>query len=224
MASPAPGGWPRAYLDAIQDARDPQPREVVNNLVAIVPTNPVLKWRDFGDGPRVLVATLGGYSASMPTAPGSPYDTSSREMWVTAVPELRDVCTRPGFSSGVLAMRLRQVLGLTPNFPVIAFVEMWVLPSQLFRPAADNSITGNSAGLTMPPATESWYRLWFNELRATQYFQSSNPPHDAYPWTQLGYTYDWGSENHQGPSEFVIRPQSAVYINSVTPYQTYCTG
>lgn len=223
-AIPATGGWPKAYLDAIQDALDPQPREVVNNLVAIVATNPLLKWRNFGDGPRVLMATLGGYTSSMPAAPGSPYNTGSREIWVTAVPQLRDVCTKPGFSGSDLAMRLRQILGLTPNFPVIALVEIWVLPSQLFRPAADNSITGDSAGLTMPSATESWYRLWFNELRATQYYQSSKPSHDAYPWTQLGYTYDWGSENHQGLSEFVIRQQSAVYINGVTPYQRYCAG
>jgi hypothetical protein len=106
---------------------------------------------------------------------------------------------------------------------VTAFVEFWALPSQLFRPAADNEITDTTAGLAMPATTEPWYRAWFNQLRAQQYFQSTDPAHDAYPWTQLGYTYDWGSANHQGQSEFVIRQQSPVIVKETTPYQAYCS-
>jgi len=225
-ATPPPAGvaaaWPAAYSDAIRDALNPEPGEVVTNLIAIVPANPRLVWQQSPEGARVLVVSLVANPAFYPP-PGSPYNTGPRDVWVTAVPEMRDACTQPGFGRGDLAMRLRQVFGLTPNAELTAFVELWVLPSQLFRPAADNEITDTTAGLTMPAATEPWYRAWFNELRAKQYFQSSSPPHDAYPWTQLGYTHDWGSANHQGQSEFVIRQQSSVMVNGITPYQTYCS-
>ncbi len=219
----AAAAWPQAYTDAINDALNPEPGEIVTNLVAIVPDNPRLRWRQFPDGQRVLVVSLVGNTSFYPP-PGSPYNTGARDAWVTAVPEMRDACTQPGFNRGDLAMRLRQVFGLTPIARVAAFVEFWVLPAQLFRPAADNEITDTTAGLTMPATTEPWYRAWFNQLRARQYFQSTDPPHDAYPWTQLGYTYDWGDANHQGASEFVIRQQSPVVVDSITPYQAYCAA
>ena len=120
-------------------------------------------------------------------------------------------------------MRLRQILGLTPTATVTAFVELWVAPAQMFRPAADNEVTDSTAGLTMPADTEPWYRLWFNTTRAAQYFQSQLPRHDAYPWTQLGYTYDWGNPGHpQGLSEFVIKKNSTVAINAIATYAAYC--
>jgi hypothetical protein len=42
-----------------------------------------------------------------------------------------------------------------------------------------------------------------------------------YPWTALGYTYDWGNPTppHYGVSEFVINSQTAgigVFIKSCT--------
>jgi hypothetical protein len=221
-AAPAAGAWPQAYTDAIADALDPEPSEIATDLVAIVRSNPMLTWRAFPDGDRVLMVSLVGDTSFYPSAPGSPYNTGSHDIWVTAVPEMKNACTQPGFARGDLAMRLRQAIGLTPDDTVTAFVEFWVLPSQLFRPAADNEITDTTAGLVMPETTEPWYREWFNRLRASQYFQSADPAHNAYPWTQLGYTYDWGSERHEGQSEFVIRQQSNVMVGKISDYRTYC--
>ncbi len=215
--------WPKIYTDAINDALNPEQSEVVNNLIPITQSNPLLVWKQFADGMRVLTVSLVGNASIFPTQPGAPFNTGAHDTWVTAVPEMRNACTQPGFSGGDLAMRLRQVVGLTPDATVTAFVEFWALPTQLFRPAADNDISDTTAGLIMPPGTELWYRTWFNQIRAQQYFQSTVPAHDAYPWTQLGYTYDWGTpEHHQGMSEFVIRQQSPVFVNGVTPYQAYC--
>jgi hypothetical protein len=45
----------------------------------------------------------------------------------------------------------------------------------------------------------------------------------VYPWTQLGYTYDWGNpESEVGLSEFVIRKGSTVVIKSVSNLDEYC--
>jgi hypothetical protein len=63
------------------------------------------------------------------------------------------------------------------------------------------------------------YRNWFDNRRAYVYSQTTvNGP---YPWTALGYTYDWGNPNppHFGLSEFVINSGTSgipVFIKSVT--------
>ena len=212
-------------MQAIADAMNPTPQEVVNNLVAIVRSNPSLVWKDIDDVPHVLMTTLTGNTSYYDGRIGQRFDTGTHDIWVTAVPELRNRCAQSDFARGNLAMRLRQILGLTPASTVKAFVDIWVAPTQMFRPAADNEVTDATAGLTMPSETEAWYRLWFNTTRATQYFQSQVPKHDAYPWTQLGYTYDWGNPGHpQGVSEFVVKQHSTVVIGAITPIAAYCAS
>jgi hypothetical protein len=110
---------------------------------------------------------------------------------------------------------------LTPNATVTAFVEFWVAPVQLFRPAADND-HGYDGGSDSPGEHRAPVSRVV-QVRAQQYFQSQTPPHDAYPWTQLGYTYDWGTPtHHQGMSEFVIRQHSTVIVNAMTGFSAYC--
>jgi len=44
-----------------------------------------------------------------------------------------------------------------------------------------------------------------------------------YPWTQLGYTYDWGNpETEVGLSEFVIKTNSKVKVNRIESTLKYC--
>src|SRR5438874_152470 len=157
--------WPAAYMQAITDAMNPTPEEIVHNLVAIVRSNPQLVWKDIDGVAHVLMTTVTGNTTYYESSVGRAYDTGTHEIWVTAVPELRDKCGQPEFARGNLAMRLRQLLGLTPTSAVIAFVEFWVTPDQIFRPAADNEVTDTTAGLTMPADAEPWYRLWFNTTR-----------------------------------------------------------
>ena len=125
-----------------------------------------------------------------------------------------------------LRHRIRQLLGLIPDGRVEAAVEIWVRPADLFRPAPDPEVTDSTAGLAMPDSVPDWYRTWFNDLRATQYAESTVPPRRAYPWTQLGYTYDWGRTDrpHRGLSEFVVRTGSRVVVAGVTPVASYCHG
>ena len=49
------------------------------------------------------------------------------------------------------------------------------------------------------------YEEWFNNRNAVIY--GTDPPNCSapYPWTRLGYTYDWGNDRHpKGLSEFVL--------------------
>lgn len=51
--------------------------------------------------------------------------------------------------------------------------------------------------------------------------QSYGP--NGYPWTRLGYTYDWGNPRREIElSEFVIREPAMVQIRAVTATDDYC--
>ena len=46
---------------------------------------------------------------------------------------------------------------------------------------------------------------------------------EKYPWTQLGYTYDWNPENksHVGLSEFVIGENKNIVIKAIYSTNDY---
>ncbi|HEY9747570.1 MAG TPA: hypothetical protein V6C63_02635, partial [Allocoleopsis sp.] len=73
------------------------------------------------------------------------------------------------------------------------------------------------------------YQEWFSAQFASRYPTTGK----SYPWTQLGYTYDWGNQAdwqglephrpaHVGLSEFVIRQGSVVTVRSTQSTEAYC--
>jgi hypothetical protein len=91
-----------------------------------------------------------------------------------------------------------------------------VKPSDLYRPSADPDPADCEAELdfdTSPETTVSEsYMDWFHTNESASYILTRN----GYPWTRLGYTYDWcAGANEVGLSEFVIRPGATVTIVGV---------
>jgi hypothetical protein len=186
-----------------------------------------LRWEDKPDGSaRVLVATwvndwvaknnYDGKEGDVITIPLDAYP------FVTVVPEVKNFCAAPMPAGTNLTLRLEQLLGLPPANGKVKFVQLWVDPNDLFRPCPDPEITDSRCGLDFPTGflTVSLnYVSWFDR----QYCQSYGA--NGYPWTRLGYTYDWGvPAGHVGMSEFVIRPGSQVQICSVTKTEDYCAS
>jgi len=165
--------------------------------------------RDYAPGPQ----GLGGY------------------VWVTAVPEVQQKCK--GFKEKDLALRLRQLLGLQPEAQFQHFVVMKVAASDIFRPATNPLTTTpwpcgakkeNYCGEQFPYWATPAHMQWLAGQMLTSYVVA--PEHNgtySYPWTRLGYTYDWkqGADRY-GASEYVVRPGSVVNVLSVTPYAAYC--
>ena len=61
------------------------------------------------------------------------------------------------------------------------------------------------------------YEEWFTDRKNTIYY-GDHP----YPWTGLGYTYDWGDPGCEvGLSEFVILGGSTVGVQDVVPTADY---
>lgn len=204
------------YQRAIEDAAVAEPNEISHNLTPIVESNSDLVWQSSGNGSRVLMGTWTswtGYSQYL----GNDL-TLSRELWVDPVPDLQTFCTESGLAGADLVLRLEQLLGLPPSAGKTTFVEMWVSPADLFRPSADPEITDDTAGLDFPAEVSDEYKAWFNNLMATSYQV------DGYPWTRLGYTYDWSGGDEEGLSEFVVRSGATVGIAGVYDTFTYCNA
>ena len=238
---------PAAYWQAVEDARTPEPHEVFRDLTAITRHNSALTWDGQG---RVLVATWAdwaGYTQNV----GSQLIVT-RDVWVTVVPDLQTFCAAYTPTPEIpLAARLSQVLGLPPEPAAQAahrqVVEVWVDPQFLFRPSPDPEITDHEAELTFRTgnafiSVPSSYLQWFYAQYDQRYQYQGQPialdgaaPPSAlpYPWTQLGYTYDWGDRadwatldpdrpEHVGLSEFVVRQWSPVAVHAAHPPSDYC--
>ncbi|RLC68282.1 MAG: hypothetical protein DRH97_03695 [Chloroflexi bacterium] len=159
-------------------------------------------------------------------------------VWVTAVPELKDFFKDS--SANITTLRAEQLLGVPPHYGCTKFVELWVEPSDLFRPSPDPEIIDCEADLDFPTTSNRFltfddnmlivehdyaegvdkqytYMEWFNHRKEIIY--SGDHP---YPWTRLGYTYDWENpDSDVGLSEFVIIDGSTVGVHSITANDDY---
>ncbi|MBI1928900.1 hypothetical protein HYR99_32225 [Candidatus Poribacteria bacterium] len=162
------------------------------------------------------------------------------EVWVTAVPELKKICREHRFASKKdIELRLEQLLGLPPNSRTNPqnkkeyFVEMWVKPDDLFRPCPDSEIDDHQCELgeakgDFEVRDGKPFVEWFTESQKADYLQSNPDMMNAwFPWTRLGYTYDWGNPvNEVGLSEFVIKSSKSkdisVKVKSVMRTANYC--
>ena len=154
---------------------------------------------------------------------GQTFKTSSSQAhmsWITVAPEMSSFLKKNGFAdSASLHLRIAQVLGLPSDSPNDYFVEFWVYPGNLFRPAPDPEITGHEAGLYFPSTAAPKHRAWFLGQVAIKYDTSTS---NAFPWTRLGYTYDWADPQHPyGLSEFVVDTSSMVTVEGVYSSREY---
>lgn len=209
------GGGPSLsdlYKAAVADAAIAEASEIDDMLTAIADSNANLV-RDANG--RVLMVTWTSYTG---------YDNQvgqdvslGKETWVTAAPELQKFCKATGLSGADLSLRLEQLLGLPPNNGKTRVVELWVPTTGMFRPAPDMEITDSVADLDFPAGTPQSHIDWFNNLKATSY---GDP---GYPWTRLGYTYDWFPDMSDiGLSEFVITQGTMIGVKSVAMQDDYC--
>jgi hypothetical protein len=214
------------FKRAVEDAKVAEPSEISKNLTPIVKSNPKLEWRQ-PENKEVLVVTWinDGFFQGVFKGKESVTHDKSLEMWVTVAPELKDRCKK--FGRKDLKLRIEQLLGLPPDGNKTTFIEFWIDPQYLFRPAPDPEIVDQEVVLDFP---FSKYLMiaqehvdWFNNLKGKSYGD------EGYPWTRLGYTYDWKHKPKElkkkiGLSEFVARiPQGVTFfIRPGAPTVDYC--
>lgn len=198
-----------AYQQALKDAAGNDSLRIVRTLTPIDDANTQLIRDSDGNVLLVTWTSWEGYDSM-----GGKEMNLSVEVWVAVGRQLKEFCTALPEDGWML--RTEQEMGLPPGNNKTRFVEMFVNPQDIFRPCADPEINDTECGFSFPENTPAEYRAWFTSLQSHSYGEN------GYPWTRLGYTYDWGSASHIGLSEYVVRPGSEVRIAGVYTDGEYC--
>src|SRR5699024_10217345 len=95
-------------------------------------------------------------------------------------------------------LRFAQLLGMPDDGSCTRFSAFWIAPSEVIRPAYVTDVTAQMVN-GYDQITDETYQTWFDGNILYSYFES------AYPWTRLGYTYDWsGGDSAYGLTEFLV--------------------
>ena len=214
----------KQYKLAVIDAKTAEPYEIYRNLIAVAYYGDStagegnLYWSvDSAGRMRVLVVSWMKQSSTQYWPVGKTFKTSNNQAymsWITTVPEMVNFLKKSHYPDQTsLHLRIAQMLGMPPDTQNDFFVEFWVYPDNLFRPTPDPEITDHEADLYFPATISQKHKSWFlNEIK-NKYDTSST---SAFPWTRLGYTYDWANPLHPiGFSEFVVDTSSLVTVKSI---------
>jgi hypothetical protein len=222
QASPTPAQLNAAYKLAVWRAQHINASDFDDHLTPITHQNPNLQWKQINGEDYVLGVTWN--AGKFNGLEGKP-DTLQpwQWVWITAVPYMADWCHAYHPTDLPLSVRLAQLLGMPPDAGDTVFTTIWVRPKDLRRPAPDPRITTTTmTALDFPPNfPDNTYQQWFYQQAAVSYVMPDDEP---YPWTRLGYTYDWGNpvKPHIGLSEYVIEGGSTIYIDANYPTADYC--
>lgn len=213
-------------------------------LQDITPENKALIWKGEPGASQVLVTTFSKSAYYSNLQPGQTIPAAV-DLWVVPAPQMYTEIRAEDPLGAALAPKLAasQYLGLPPRNTNDAVVSLWVSPATLLRPAIDPRtdtheletsfpLTLQNVPLTPAPvlpkdppgpgfSSVPDYAAWFLDRQSVIYnFTVSGGP---YPWTGLGYTYNWNpaAPDVVGASEFVIPRGSPVTFRDVTPVGEY---
>ncbi len=219
------------YRKGLEHASHPRPASVCNGLTVVDATNNKLVWKTIDGKTYVLAVTWkadttyytkkDNYNAS--TGLYS-YNTGNYPVFITAAPYLKEE-QYGNYSDKKLTLRLDELLGLPPTAHYSYFMEVWVRPEDMFRPCFDPSV-GTSACEFAPSkqdASRGDHMAWLYKYMYDSY--SDTMITGRYPFSHLGYTYDWNPKNkaHTGLSEFVIGTNKDIFIKKVYTTRSYFT-
>ncbi|MFT6443155.1 MAG: hypothetical protein ACJASM_002714 [Salibacteraceae bacterium] len=214
------------YSKAVADAMNPTPEEIDSALTSIYAA------QDTTINGAYYVKMV----SFMPENYISEYEKAKKNNkpytigfnpWLTVVPEIKDYFKTEQYSDEeFVEIRTKQLLGLPYQKLYSHFVELWVKPEDIKRPCPDSDPGDTDCLLDFPDEVDSKYRAWFNKNRFTTYVADEGDY--AYPFTQMGYTYDWGAlKNKRGLSEFVILgsiKSTEVYVNKIQTIREYLSN
>jgi len=223
-AGPDMGSLKHRYNLAVIDAKTVEPYEIYRNLVAVSYYGDSmaglgnLSWTaDSAGKMRLLVVSWMKKSSTQYWPVGKTFKTSNNQAyvsWVTTVPEMGGFLKKNSFpDQSSLHLRVAQILGMPPDSENDYFVEFWVYPENLYRPTPDPEITDHEADLYFPSNVTAKHISWFTNELMQKYDTTTS---SAFPWTRLGYTYDWANPLHPiGLSEFVVDTSSVVTVKNI---------
>ncbi len=186
--------WQTAMNDAVF-AED----EEIYPLVTLTAEDNRVIWDDANE--RVLLLTWHNYpdECEVGTSIGEYGD-----IWATSLGEMKSWFKENGENITDWPLRFSQLLGVHEDEGYTRFTAFWVLPQDVVRPAFVTDVTKQMVN-DYSLVTGEW-KEWFDANILFSYFESD------YPWTRLGYTYDWCKAQEYGLTEFLVRDPSLTKI------------
>lgn len=187
------------YQEAIKDAMTIEAEEVLP-LVTLTKDNDLTTWKD----DCVLLLSLHHY-------PERYIEQTSMnlhsEIWTFTDKEILSWYQKHKDNVTDWSMRLKQLIGVPPEGEYTYVSAFWVNVEDVIRPANDPDVTKSNIGEVLENTISDDYKQWFYGNIIGSYFSG------AYPWTRLGYTYDWSKDSGEyGVTEFLVQPNSQVDI------------
>ncbi|TWF38805.1 hypothetical protein FHW36_10626 [Chitinophaga polysaccharea] len=211
------------YAQAVQDAMVADSSEITDQLWPITPTNPDLQWKTINGQAYVLMGTFMRYPSSYPA--GDSITTVWGDAWLFIPKQMKNKIGPSFTASSDTIQRICQLLGLPPvNAKTNTHIStMWVKADRLYRPAGNPAIDTKTTGPVLVSGVSADYTTWFNNYIIFAYYHPLTSATDYhYPWTRMGYTYDWApGAKHVGLSEYVMQPNSGAWVEQTTRAQDF---
>ncbi|MDB5965372.1 MAG: hypothetical protein JWQ72_1872 [Polaromonas sp.] len=224
-AAVAPSGPPSSasYEAAIADAAVASPRKVTGLM-------------PLPAGERVRIVSWVTESRAPCKSPETSCATTTApdRIWVTLAGEVQARCRAWGLQGDALRQRLEQLLGLPMDPPAqfrkARFVTMEVSRERLDRPCLgldDSNPQRPVCTIDLQASRPPEVRDYVLKQMADS-FVTDNPKGPGYPFTRLGYTYDWNAvnaaPNHYGASEFLVLGSTPASVIAQQATDAYCAA
>ncbi|MBI2727830.1 MAG: hypothetical protein HYX42_16430 [Polaromonas sp.] len=221
--APSADSTKAVYEAAIADAAVASPRKVT-------PLMPLPQ------GDKVRVVSWVTESRTPCKAPDTSCATTTPpdRIWVTLAGEVQASCRAWGLKGDALRQRIEQLLGLPmdppPQFRKAKFVTMELARDRLDRPCLGVDETNPQS----PVCTVGIQASRAPDVRdyvlrqMADSFVVDGAGGPGYPFTRLGYTYDWNQvnarPNHYGASEFLVQASTPAAVITQQDTDAYCTA
>ena len=200
------------YEAAVRDAVFADEDEILP-LVNISKDDENVIWKDG----KVLVAFLHKYPDSYPA--GEELTLEWGNVWCVSAGEFYKWVQDNQEGVDNWTLRLMQVMGMPESKESTTVTALWVDADLLYRPAYvtdPNAGMKNTLQTTGDEEADAAYKEWFDGNIIWSYFDS------AFPWTRLGYTYDWADNGTEyGLSEFMVPDGSKAVVEYTYPIDEF---
>lgn len=190
------------YAMAVKDAAIAEENEI-KPLVSLTKKDPLVTWDKQG---RVLLCTWHSYPDSYPV--GEKVTAKWGYIWTFTDKEIATHAEELKNSEDAV-MRMRQLISIDPAKTHSTVTGLWVNPSDVIRPAYQSDATKGDMRVAFPSGEEvdESFKNWFDQNILSSYYNGS------YPWTRLGYTYDWANNGKvYGMTEFLIKQDAEMEV------------
>ena len=232
-----------AYSDAIADAAVSRPGEVATDLLSPTGTDSRTQWQIIDGIPHLLAQRI-SWRAISTVKPGEPFTLLSH-LFIAISGEVDKECVALAcnkLKEKALNLRMAQLLGLPPDADNSVLSRFWVNPSDIIRPCTNVDIMNASCPQLMANTLSNgvdWSSFLFEQGMDSWRTQRKGTPQRiscdsdyadkykgncfGYPWTRLGYTFDWSpkAKDDRGVTEFVVAQGSTVYLESAGSIRSF---